>query len=95
MIKHIVFFKLNDNSEKNKKLVKDKLLTLKDNIKVLKHIEVGINFAKEDRAYDLALITEFESKEDLDAYALDQFHQNVIKFIKTVANDTKVVDFVS
>ncbi len=93
MVKHIVFFKLEDNSLENCEQVKQRLLTLKEHIDVLKNIEVGINFAQEDRAYDLALLTDFNSKEDLDIYAKHPFHQDIISFIKTVALTSKVVDY--
>jgi hypothetical protein len=93
MVKHIVFFKLSDNCEENKGLVKEKLLTLKKEVKELKNIEVGLNFADEERAYDIALITDFESKEDLHSYAIDSYHLEIVSFIKTVATSSKVVDF--
>jgi hypothetical protein len=93
MIKHIVFFKLEDNSDEQKDIVKERLMSLKDNVKVLKHIEVGINFSNEERAYDLALLTDFETKEDLDIYAKDEYHQEIIKFIKSVTISSKVVDY--
>ena len=93
MVKHIVFFKLKDNSNENKNLVKSKLLSLKETVKVLKNIEVGLNFADEDRAYDIALLTDFESVEDLNIYAIDSYHLEVVDFIKNVAVSSKVVDF--
>ena len=64
MIKHIVFFKLEDNSEANKEAVKARIIGMKGKIDVLKHIEVGVNFSPEERAFDLALVTDFETKED-------------------------------
>lgn len=93
MVKHIVFFKLRDNSATNCEIVKEKLLTLRENIEVLKKIEVGINFAQEDRAYDLALLTDFDTQEDLNIYANHPFHQDIITYIKTVTISSKVVDY--
>ncbi len=93
MIKHIVFIKLKDSSDEIKEELKAKLLTLKDHIKELKNIEVGLNFSTEDRAYDVALLTDFQSEEDLDKYAKDEYHQEVISYIKTVALSSKVVDY--
>jgi len=94
MVKHIVFFKLKDNSPKNKEIVKEKLMTLKDRIDVLKHFEVGINFSDKERAYDLALVSDFESKEDLKIYAEDSYHQEIIAYIKDVTISSKVVDYI-
>jgi hypothetical protein len=93
VIKHIVFIKLEDNNSVNTKALKDRILTMKDKIAVLKRIEVGINFSKEERAYDLALLTDFNSREDLDSYAINPLHIDVIKFIKSFNAITKVVDY--
>jgi len=95
MIKHIVFFKLKNPTDELKQEVKKKLQSLKNKILVLKSIEVGINFSTEERAYDLALITEFNSKEDLDTYANDPYHLEVVSFIKDVAKSSKVVDYIN
>jgi len=93
MVKHIVFFKLKENTKEQQDLLKEKLLLLKENVPVLKNIEVGINFSNSERAYDLALLTDFETKEDLDIYADDPYHQKVKEFIKEVTISSKVVDY--
>jgi len=93
MIKHIVFLKLKDNSNEHKKFVQCKIMSMKGRIKVLKHIEVGINFANEERAYDLALISNFESKEDLKSYATDPLHIEIVEYLKSKKTVTKVVDY--
>lgn len=94
MIKHIVFFKLEDNSETNKEAVKERIMGMKGKIDVLKHIEVGVNFSPEERAFDLALVTDFETKEDLQAYAIHPLHVEVVTFLKSINTVTKVVDYV-
>ncbi len=93
MVKHIVFFKLQDNSLKNKELVKEKIMSMKGKIEELKYIEVGINFSLEERAYDLALVSEFETKEDLKSYAVNPLHVKIIEFLKDLGITTKVVDY--
>ncbi len=93
MVKHIVFFKLEDNALSHCEEVKNRLLTMKENIEVLKNIEVGINFADEERAYDLALLTDFESEKDLTIYAKHPFHQDIVTYMKSIALSSKVVDY--
>lgn len=93
MIKHIVFLKLQDNSENNKQIFKDKIMSLQGKIDVLKNIEVGINFSTEERAFDLALMTDFQSHEDLNAYAINPIHVEVLNFLKSQNTLTKVVDY--
>ena len=94
MIKNIVFFKLEDNSEANKEAVKTRIMGMKGKIALLKHIEVGVNFSPEERAFDLALVTDFETKEDLQAYAIHPLHVEVVTFLKSINTVTKVVDYV-
>ena len=93
MIKHIVFFKLEDNSNEHKKIIQDKLLSLKNKIDIIKYIEVGINFAKEERAYDLVLISDFESIEDMQSYAINPLHVTIIDYLKSKNTITKIVDY--
>ena len=93
MVKHIVFFKLKDNSNEHKEYVKNLILDLKDKIDVIKGFEVGINFSEEERAYDLALLSDFNSKEDLQIYATHPLHVEVINYLKSKETVTKVVDY--
>lgn len=93
MVKHIVFFKLENKTQAHAEEVKNRLLTMKENIEILKNIEVGINFAEEERAYDLALLTDFESEENLTIYAKHPFHQDIITYMKSVSVSSKVVDY--
>lgn len=93
MVKHIVFLQLKDNSDENKQVFKDKIMSMKGKIDILKHIEVGVNFSLEERAFDLALITDFHTKEDLNAYAINPIHVEIIGFLKSQGTVTKVVDY--
>ena len=94
MVKHIVMFDFKDENRKENLLkAKAMLEELVDSIPTLKSIEVGINFAKEDRAMDLSLYSEFEDKEALNLYANHPKHLVVVKFIKSVALSSKVVDY--
>jgi hypothetical protein len=93
MIKHIVFFKLQDNSDEHKNKIKSMLMGLKQKISQLQHIEVGLNFDESDRAFDLALITDFKSKEDLSIYQAHSSHQEVVSYLKSCQTVSKVVDY--
>lgn len=93
MIRHIVFFKLQDSSEVNKQLVKDRIMSMQGKMDFVKHLEVGINFSTEERAFDLALISDFETKEDLSTYATHPIHVEVVNFIKSLNTVSKVVDY--
>jgi len=95
VVVHIVMIKLKDefNNQETKKEVKSKIESLLGVIPSLKSMEVGINFADEERAMDISLIATFNDKEGLREYAVDKYHQEVIEFIKKVASYTKVVDY--
>jgi hypothetical protein len=93
MIKHIVFFKLEDNSDEHKNKIKSMLLGLKSKIEVLRYIEVGLNFDESDRAYDMALITDFDTKEDLKTYQIHNDHQEVVSYLVSKQTVSKVVDY--
>ena len=94
MVKHIVMIKFKPITSKDTILeIKKDIESLKDSIKEIKSMEVGLNFANEDRAMDLVLTAVFDNRDDLNIYAKDNTHQKVIQKIKEVAEYTKVVDY--
>lgn len=93
MVRHIVFFKLEDNSDANKQRVKDRIMSMQGKMDFVKHLEVGINFSPEERAFDLALISDFETREDLNTYATHPIHVDVVNFIMSLNTVSKVVDY--
>jgi len=94
MIVHIVMFKFKDeNKDENISIVNSKLKELLLKIPVLNSMEVGINFAQEDRAFDVSLYSTFDTKEHLRAYAKHPEHLKVIEIIKSVTKESKVVDY--
>ena len=79
MIKHVVCFKLKDNSPENCQKAKEVLLSMKGNVDLLRGIEVGVDFLHSERSYDLILETLFDSCADLDAYQEHPYHVSVVK----------------
>jgi len=95
MIVHIVMFKFkDDNKEANIQKAKEMLQALESKIEELLSIEVGINFDIAERAFDLSIYTKFNSKEDLNSYAVHPEHLKVVEFIKSVVSESKVVDYI-
>ena len=93
MIKHIVFFKLSDEGIKRQDEIIVKLNNLKNEIDFIRGLEIGVNFAQEDRAFDLSLTVLVDDKEALHNYAIHEKHIPVVNFIKTLAVESKVVDY--
>ncbi len=94
MVVHIVTFKFKEENKKaNIIQAKQMLENLMGAVPTLRSIDVGVNFCTEERAMDLSIITVFESKEGLDAYAIHPEHLKVVEFIKSVVEYSKVVDY--
>ena len=94
MVVHIVTFQFKEENKKaNIIQAKQMLENLMGAVPTLRSIDVGLNFSAEERAMDLSIITVFESKEGLDAYAVHPEHLKVVDFIKTVVEYSKVVDY--
>jgi len=94
MIVHIVMFKFKDeNKSENIQKAKEMLGQLDSNLDIIQKMEVGINFDESQRAFDMSLYSKFNSKEDLSTYATHEKHLEVVAFIKSVALESKVVDY--
>jgi hypothetical protein len=94
MFTHIVFFKLKDRDSANLNKAKEILLGMEGKIPMLKELTVGIDVVHSQRSYDIALITKFDSKEDMDKYQVHPVHINeVIKYLKPMLDGSAAVDF--
>lgn len=94
MFTHIVFFKLSEPSEENVKRVKEILDGMKGKIPVLKYLEVGADVLHTERSYDIALITRFDSLEDMQQYQVHPYHVNeVLANLRPMLKGSVAVDF--
>ncbi len=94
MIKHIVCFKLKDNSDENKKAARDILMSMKDKVPMVRDIQVGVDFLKSPRSYDIILQVELDDRETLDAYQEDPYHAGVVKeHMHKVAEASIAIDY--
>ena len=97
MITHVVLFKLKDRSPQNIEKARDVLLGLKGKgkIPVLRYLEVGTDVLHSERSYDIALITKFDSMDDLQTYQVHPVHLEVAKYINSVKEFSISVDYES
>ncbi|MEA3315819.1 MAG: pyrimidine/purine nucleoside phosphorylase [Campylobacterota bacterium] len=93
MIKHIVLLKLSEDSIKQKNIIVERLNSLKDNIDFIRALEVGINFTDSPRAFDISLTVILDSKDDLERYAVHQYHLPILELLKSLNTESKVVDY--
>ncbi|MDO9308700.1 MAG: Dabb family protein [Deltaproteobacteria bacterium] len=96
MITHLVFFKLSDPSDENMAATRAKLLGMEGQIPLLRHLEAGVDVIRSERSYDVALITRFDSRDDLQAYQIHPYHAGVVvPFMKSVCSSIIAVDYES
>ena len=94
MIKHIVCFKLKDNSEAEVKKAADILLSMQGNVSLLRGIEVGVDFLHSPRSYDIILQVLLDDEKALDDYQNDAYHCSVVKkHMHAVAESSVAIDY--
>lgn len=99
MVKHIVMFKFLDSAEgrskrENVSIAADMLRNLQGKIPQLLKSEVKVNSedANPDN-YDLVLVADYQSWEDLHAYIVHPLHKAVGEFMKGVRESRACVDY--
>jgi hypothetical protein len=98
MIKHIVFWRLNENAygndkQTNAQILKEKLLAMQGKVDGLLKIEVGFDFSKEKDSCDVVLYSEFENTEALHQYQIHPDHEAIKKWLGEVRYERRVVDY--
>ena len=89
MIVNNVLLRLKNRDADQVKKAQEVLLGLKGKIECLQDIQVELNMRPSSSAYDLLLITKFDSLVDMDAYLIHPVHLEVAKYIGEVL-DTQV-----
>jgi len=98
MIKHIVFWRLNEcayanDKQTNLQILKEKLLAMQGKVNGLIKVEVGFDFSNEKDSCDVVLYSEFENKEALHRYQIHPDHEDIKKWISEVRFERRVVDY--
>ena len=95
MIKHIVCFKLKDNTEENCLKAKEVLLSMQGNVPQIREIEVGVDFLHSERSYDIILQVVLDDAKALENYQNDPYHCSVVKtHMNSVREASVAVDYV-
>ena len=95
MIRHIVFWNLKKEAEgktkeQNAAIIREGLENLVGKIDGLIMAEVRMNF--NPNGMDLCLVSEFESREALNAYQTNPLHAKVREYVHKVVTDRVVTD---
>ncbi|ULQ59593.1 Dabb family protein [Brucepastera parasyntrophica] len=99
MLRHIVMWQFKEEAEgktreENCRIVKDLLEALTPVVPSIRKLEVGINAYPSDSSADLVLISEFDSKEGLDAYVKHPEHLRVNDYVSKVRLMRTAVDYI-
>jgi hypothetical protein len=91
-------FKFTDAKDDNEKHLGIKRMlssfgNLKSKIDVVKSYEIGINSKETDFSYDLVIVSEYNSWEDLDFYLKHPAHKKAISECKDIKKDKSVIDY--
>lgn len=96
MFKHIVMWRFKPEVKQEDQVeMKRQLEALLDGIPSLQAIEVGLNVAEGDAAFDVVLTTIFEDEVGFQAYATDPLHLEVVDFVRSLVCDRAVVDYLN
>ena len=98
MVVHIVFWRLHEQAngrtkQENAAEMKRRFEALRGMMPGMLRLDCGIDFAGTEQSSDVALYTEFESREALDAYQAHPAHKEVAAFIADVRSERRVVDY--
>jgi len=98
LIRHIVMFKMKESAEgaareENVRRVKSGLEALPEKIEEIRLFELGKNIIDSAAAYDLVLVSEFDSPESLVSYQRHPEHQKVLELVQRVCEHRSVVDY--
>lgn len=97
MVKHIVLFKLKEEVPAAEKLAvmnrfKEAIEALSAKIPFIRRIEVGLNI-NPGETWNIALYSEFDTLDDVKAYAVHPDHQAAGKLLAEVKESRACVDY--
>lgn len=92
MFRHIVCFRIKDE-EKAKLTEAQAMLRSLKVVPGVKQIEVGLDEKHSERSCDIALIVDFDSRADYEAYDVHELHQPVRAFMRSISASSVAVDF--
>jgi quinol monooxygenase YgiN len=98
VIKHVVFWRLKDAADdgarvRSIELIRSAVEGMRATVPGIRHIEVGADFERSSAAWDVALYSEFESREALDAYQVHPEHDRVRVLVGGLVAERAVVDY--
>jgi len=91
MITNNLLLKLKERNSETIAKTKDVLLSMQGKIEFLCDLKVELDIRHGESSYDIALIAQFASMEDFDAYLVHPAHLEVAKYIASVLESAAAV----
>ena len=94
MITHIVLFKLKERTPEGIDKAREILLSMEGRVEQLRYLEVGVDRIHSERSADIALVTKFDSLDELQAYQVHPYHATeVAAYMKSVSSSVVTADY--
>lgn len=94
MIKHIVCFKLKENSETARLKAAEILRSMEGKVPQIRQLEVGCDFLRSPRSYDVVVQVTLENAAALETYQADAYHCEVVKtHMHAVTEHSVAIDY--
>ena len=94
MVKHIVLTSLLERSPENIDKVRTVMLSMKENIPLIREISVHEDILHVPDSFDIVLEATFDNKADLLEYVQHPYHMvNVAGELSKYCKDTRIIDY--
>lgn len=94
MIKHVVCLKFKPGvTEAQIKFIEDGFTALPDKISLIKEYSFGRDIVRSERSYDFALVSAFNSLEEMDEYRAHPDHMVILKAALEASDEIIAVDY--
>lgn len=93
MLRHVVMMKFKPEHPEAPAIARDKLMSLVGKIEVIREYEVGLNVLESARAWDLVIVSTYDSLATLKEYNEHPLHQEVGAYIREHTSLIAAVDY--
>lgn len=94
MLKHVVLFKFKpETTEADIDKLAAGLGRLPEIIAEIREFVFGRDVVRSERSYDFGLVSSFDDRAALDAYAIHPDHQLVVAHVKQICSSVVAIDF--
>ena len=91
MVVNVVMLKLKERTDENTAALKRTLLEMKGNIELLSDIKVEVNIRSGAAAFDVIMMTKYDSMQKFNEYLIHPYHMGVGKYVQDVCEQTASV----